>query len=30
VHAAESEEEVLARCEALNAPPDFLLPRFQF
>ena len=30
IHADESEAEVLARCEALNAPPDFLLPRMDF
>lgn len=30
VHADESEPEILERCQALGAPPDFLLERFEF
>jgi HAD superfamily hydrolase (TIGR01459 family) len=30
IHAAESEADVMARCESLGARPDFLLPRMDF
>jgi len=30
IHAEESEAEVMARAEALGAPPDYLLPRMDF
>ena len=30
LHADETDESVLGRAEALGAPPDYLLPRFQF
>jgi hypothetical protein len=30
VHAAETEAQLLARCEAAGVEPDYLMPRFAF